>query len=66
VAPRATLIAGTVAEWEEWTGISFPNIGAYIVPSALQPITVDRERNIGSYEAPNGWMWHSTMDAKTA
>ncbi len=66
VAPRATLITGTVAEWEEWTGVSLPESGAYVVPGALQPITVDRERNIGSYVDPNVWMLHSTTEVEPA
>ena len=64
VAPKATTITGTVAEWEEWTGMSFPESGAYVVPGALQPVSIDRERNTGSYEDPNVWMRHSTTPAR--
>ena len=58
-APKATTIIGTVAEWEEWTGMSFPESGEYVVPGALQPIAVDREQNLGTYSDPNIWMRHS-------
>jgi GNAT superfamily N-acetyltransferase len=64
VAPKATTITGTVAEWEEWTGMSFPESGAYVVPGALQPVSIDRERNTGSYEDPNVWMRHSATPAR--
>jgi GNAT superfamily N-acetyltransferase len=31
VAPRSLDIRGTVSDWEEWTGMSFPESGAYVV-----------------------------------
>ncbi len=54
-----------MAQWEEWTGMSFPESGEYLVPDALQPITIDRERDVGLYEDPNVWMRHRTTDAET-
>ena len=59
VVPRALVIAGTVAQWEEWTEMAFPDTGPYVVPGALQPVTIDRERDEGRYEDPNVWMRHS-------
>lgn len=56
VAPRTLSIAGTVAQWEEWTGMAFPDSGPYVVPGALQPVSIDRERDEGRYEDPNVWM----------
>jgi hypothetical protein len=32
--------------------------GPYVVPGALQPITIDREADEGRYEDPNVWMRH--------
>ncbi|HEV8641649.1 MAG TPA: GNAT family N-acetyltransferase [Methylomirabilota bacterium] len=58
VAPRTLVIVGTVAQWEEWTEMVFPDSGPYIVPGALQPVVVDRERDEGRYEDPNVWMHH--------
>jgi hypothetical protein len=49
---------GTVADWEGWTGIKFPETGQYVVPGALQPVEIDRERNVGRYEDPGIWMLH--------
>jgi hypothetical protein len=40
--PKSITVVGTVAEWEEWTGMSFPESGSYIVPGALEPVRVDR------------------------
>jgi hypothetical protein len=62
VAPKAATITGTVADWEEWTGMSSPESGEYVVPGALQPIVIDRERDIGRYEDPNVWMRHRIAD----
>ena len=58
--PKSLVVAGTVAEWEEWTGMCFPESGEYVVSGALQPIAIDRERNTGRYEDPNVWMRHPT------
>jgi hypothetical protein len=49
---------GTVTEWEEWTEMALPESGNYVVPGALVPITIDRERNEGAYVEPNVWMVH--------
>ena len=59
VIPRAMIIAGSVSQWEEWTGLRFPDSGDYVVPGALQPVRIDRDRNEGRYEDPNVWMTHS-------
>jgi GNAT superfamily N-acetyltransferase len=58
VAPRSMVITGTISEWEEWTGMRFPESDAYVVPGALQPVAMDLERNLGTYEEPNVWMRH--------
>jgi hypothetical protein len=51
--PKALIVTGNVSEWEEWTGMSFPESGAYVVPGALQPVKIDREHDVGCYEDPN-------------
>jgi len=58
VAPRTLVIEGTVAEWERWTDMRFPDSGSYVVPGALQPVVIERERDEGRYEDPNVWMSH--------
>lgn len=58
VAPRSMVITGTIPEWEQWTGMRFPESDAYVVPGALQPVVMDLERDLGSYEEPNVWMRH--------
>jgi len=58
VIPRAMVIAGPVGQWEAWTDMRFPDSGSYVVPGALQPVSIDRERDEGRYEDPNVWMTH--------
>jgi GNAT superfamily N-acetyltransferase len=58
VAPRTIVIEGTVADWERWTDMRFPDSGDYVVPGALQPVVIDRERDHGRYDDPNVWMRH--------
>jgi hypothetical protein len=59
VAPRSMVITGSVAEWEAWTGMRFPDSGNYVVPGALTPVVIDRARDCGEYIEPNVWMEHS-------
>ncbi|HET9491734.1 MAG TPA: GNAT family N-acetyltransferase [Methylomirabilota bacterium] len=61
VVPRTLLIAGRVADWEAWTEMAFPDTGPYVVPGALQPVVIDRERDEGRYEDPNVWMQHPVI-----
>jgi GNAT superfamily N-acetyltransferase len=58
VAPQSTSARGSVAEWEEWVQMAFPETGAYVVPGALVPVEIDRERDEGLYLEPNVWMVH--------
>ncbi|UCE24411.1 MAG: hypothetical protein JSU74_14180 [Candidatus Zixiibacteriota bacterium] len=55
---QAMKISGTVAEWEEWTGMRFPRSGKHIVPGALVPVDIDLEVDRGLYIEPNVWMHH--------
>ena len=58
VAPESMQIPGTVSEWEGWTGLAFPDTGSYVLPEALTPVEIDRERDRGLYVEPNVWMRH--------
>ena len=57
--PRSLRITGTVAEWESWTGMTFPESGDYVFPSGLATVAIDRERDRGTYLEPNVWMRHT-------
>ncbi|RLK08972.1 hypothetical protein DER29_6850 [Micromonospora sp. M71_S20] len=57
-APRSQTMTGTVAEWEQWTGMVFPDSGDYVIPDGLAPLRVDRELDQGTYTEPNLWFRH--------
>jgi GNAT superfamily N-acetyltransferase len=56
VAPASMRIEGTVADWQEWTGMAFPDDGDYVVDGGLVPMRVANSR--GVYVEPNVWMRH--------
>jgi GNAT superfamily N-acetyltransferase len=56
--PRSLRITGTVAEWEEWTELRFPESGEYVFPNGLAPVVIEREADRGIYFEPNVWMRH--------
>lgn len=58
-APRSMTITGTVAQWEEWAKMAFPQTGSYVVPEALGLVDIDVERDQGVYHEPNLWMRHA-------
>jgi GNAT superfamily N-acetyltransferase len=58
-APRSMLVTGTVAEWQDWAGMAFPQTGRYVVPGALDLVEIDAERDHGSYAETNLWMRHA-------
>lgn len=51
-------IVGSVRDWTDWTGLSFPGSGQYIIPEALVPVVIDLDANSGVYVEPNVWMVH--------
>lgn len=51
-------IHGTIDEWKEWTKLDFPESGSYIIPGALNPISIDTKKNEGFYIEPNVWILH--------
>ena len=48
--------------------MAFPETGAYVVPGALVPVEIDRERDEGLYVAsarfPSGWCGRSMRSVK--
>ncbi|MBI6548090.1 GNAT family N-acetyltransferase [Xenorhabdus lircayensis] len=58
-ALRSMDIYGTLEQWEEWTGMKFPQSGEYIIPGGLVPLVVDAEKQMAYYIEPNLWMFHS-------
>ena len=58
--PHSLRITGTVADWEGWTEMAFPESGDYWFPRGLATLAIDREADRGSYWEPNVWMRHRT------
>jgi GNAT superfamily N-acetyltransferase len=56
-APDSMLIEAPVPDWQEWTGMEFPDDGTYVVPTMLAPLEV--RDGIGRHVEPNVWMRHS-------
>jgi hypothetical protein len=52
-------ITGTIAEWEAWTSMRFPDDGCFTFPAGLAPVEIDHARDRGSYWEPNVWIVHS-------
>jgi GNAT superfamily N-acetyltransferase len=57
-APRSMVVTGTIAEWQDWAGLAFPETGRYVVPGALDLVEIDTGRDQGSYAETNLWMRH--------
>ena len=56
--PHSLHITGTVAEWQAWTRMTFPETGEFWFPGGLATVTIDLEADRGSYWEPNVWMQH--------
>jgi hypothetical protein len=59
VAPASWLVAGSLAEWREWTGLPFDIDGDVDVPGALVPVHCDTRGNCAVYVEPNVWVRHA-------
>lgn len=57
-APESQTMHGTIAEWERWTGMVFPESGDYVIPEGLSLLGLDRSTDQGTYVEPNVWMQH--------
>lgn len=57
-SPRSMTMTGSVADWERWTGMAFPESGEYVVPRAAATVRIDRAADRGTYHDPNVWVVH--------
>ena len=58
IAPVSMVIAGALAEWRAWTGLSFDIGGSMKVPGALALVEVDVSNDHAVYVEPNVWVRH--------
>lgn len=64
IAQRAMVVEAPLTQWEEWTGLTFPRSGRYVIPGAFNPVVMDRRRRRGVYVEPNVWMHHPIATAR--
>ncbi len=57
-SPASMTMEGSVAEWQAWTGLTFPTSGPYVVEGALSPVEIDLVTDRGLYLDPNVWIVH--------
>lgn len=58
LAPTSWVVAGTLAEWRQWTGLPFDQDGSVEVPGALVSVSCDVEAGCAVYVEPNVWVRH--------
>ena len=58
--PTSSLITGTVADWESWTGMRFPDSDDYVFPGGLATLRIDRDADLGTYWEPSVWVVHES------
>lgn len=58
VAPRAMMMAGSLADWREWTLLPFDASGPVTVPEALVPVYCDVTQDYAAYCEPCVWIHH--------
>jgi GNAT superfamily N-acetyltransferase len=63
MAPLSMTIAGTVAQWREWTGLPFDTGGSVEVAGALAPVHVDPAQDHAVYVEANVWVHHDLATA---
>jgi hypothetical protein len=57
---RSMVVEEHIAFWETWAGRRFETSGQYLVEGALEPVTIDLERQVGRYEEPNVWVAYAS------
>lgn len=58
IAPYSMVIAGTLGDWSQWTGVDFAESGEIVVPGALSPVHASVEQDHAVYVEPNLWVHH--------
>jgi hypothetical protein len=58
IAECSLSVTGTVAEWQQWTGLALPGTGDYVINGGLVPLWVDVHADQGIYREPNVWVHH--------
>ena len=59
ICHAAMTIAGSLAEWRDWTTLPFTESGLVVVDGALNPVHVSVENDYAVYVEPNVWIDHA-------
>jgi hypothetical protein len=58
ICPHSNVFRGSVAQWQEWTGLDFIESGDYLVAGMMNPFQIDLDADTGTYVEANVWMVH--------
>jgi GNAT superfamily N-acetyltransferase len=58
VCPASMVVAGSLVQWREWTGLPFDSDAPVTVPGALAPVHVSLVHDHAVYVEANVWMRH--------
>jgi GNAT superfamily N-acetyltransferase len=56
---RSMVVHEPIAFWENWSNQRFETSGAFMLEGALAPVKIDLDRQTGTYEEPNVWIWYA-------
>ncbi|MBB5802966.1 GNAT superfamily N-acetyltransferase [Saccharothrix ecbatanensis] len=56
IAQASMVVAGSLSQWREWTGLPFDQDGPVIVPGAMVPVHCDLTHDTAAYVEPNVWV----------
>ena len=57
-SPESMTIRGSIADWQTWTGLTFPESGDYVVTGGTSPVRIDVDGDEGVYHDENAWVVH--------
>ncbi|WP_409186883.1 GNAT family N-acetyltransferase [Amycolatopsis sp. VS8301801F10] len=57
IAPFAMTVTGTLAQWQQWTGLRLED-GHTVIPGGIAPVLASTEQDLGGYVEPNVWYEH--------
>ncbi|UOZ07890.1 Long-chain-fatty-acid--CoA ligase [Amycolatopsis sp. WQ 127309] len=57
VCPFAVTLAGSLADWREWTGVKLAE-GENFIPGGIAPVHASTAHDTATYVEPNVWMDH--------
>ena len=58
VANPSMKVVGSVADWQDWTGMYFGESAKYVIKGGLTFLNIDLENNLGEYIESNVWVLH--------